>query len=153
MPGIASIEVTWDDQDRPVIAVRYAVEHGHIDEPEHDQPQHHHPEHDQHIDEWLAAFVARHDQGRREKLQAVIELGPVTLEELAAHLELKLSEVQSWNRNLGRTVKAVVREHGKLRPEESEGTAQVFVFSKNEAGAWLYAVAPEIRETLKTALS
>lgn len=114
-----------------------------------------HPEVD--ADERLTALADRVADKSAKYLRALIELNAkndrVSLADLATHLGVEKREVDGWNRNLGRSVKAVVRDHGFLRPEHEDGTAQVFDFHwDNDANLWRYTVPEKFRSILTKAL-
>jgi len=73
--------------------------------------------------------------------------GFVSLDELAAQLGVDRGEVDGWNRNLGRSINAVTRDHGQLRPEQTDGTAQLFDFEQRD-DVWVYEVPAEFRQAL-----
>ena len=74
--------------------------------------------------------------------------------ELANELGVDRKDVDGWNRNLGRSIKAVVRELGFLRSDKEDGTAQLFDFEWDEANnQWLYVVPARFRGSLVKALA
>jgi hypothetical protein len=75
----------------------------------------------------------------------------VSLGELATQLNVERAEVDGWNRNLGRSINAVTRDHGHLRPETDDGTAQLFDWNPSDDG-WVYLVPAEFRQALNDAL-
>jgi hypothetical protein len=143
MGPLSTIKITWDDQDRPEITVEYSDSEI--------------PESEASLEEWLPALAHALGDKSAKYLRALIEVnttqGPVTLIEFAAHLGVEKSEVDGWNRNLGRTIKRIVREHGFLRPDNEDGTAQLFDFDWDKAGeTWRYSVPQKFRSTLVEAL-
>jgi hypothetical protein len=144
MGSLSTITITWDDQDRPEIKVQYSESE--------------HPESETSPDEWLPALADALGDKSANHLSALTELnatqGPVTLVELAAHLSVEKNDVDGWNRNLGRTIKRIVRDHGFLRPENEDGTAQLFdlEWDKTE-NAWRYVVPEKFRPILVEALN
>jgi hypothetical protein len=144
MTELSTISITWDEQDRPLITVRYAEADG-----------------DGKIDftpeEWLESLAGRLTDKSAKYLRTLIELNEdqehVSLQQLADQLGVERKEADGWNRNLGRSIKAVVRDHGFLRPDEEDGTAQLFEIQwRKEEEIWTYAVPRRFRETLLTAL-
>jgi len=143
MAGLSSVSITWDDEDRPVITVQYK-EPGDGDS-------------DASPDEWLAALAERLTDKSATYLRALLDVnasqGHVSLADLATHLRVDKKEVDGWNRNLGRSIKAVVREFGFLRPDEEDGTAQLFEIEWDTTNElWVYAVPEKYRATLIKAL-
>ena len=144
MPSLNSLSLTWDEQDRPVITVQYkdavdaqaGVDHN----------------------EWLIAFAERLGDESASNLRALIEMnkdrgGPVALTDLADQLDVEKRKIEGWNRNLGRSVKAVVRDYGFLRKDHEDGTAQVLDFKWDQPGnRWLYSIPEKYRDTLVKAL-
>lgn len=144
MPTLNTVEITWDEQDRPLIMVRYKdeedEERGDVD-----------------ISAWLKALVVRLTDESAEKLGALIaaneKAGPIALADLGNQLGVDKKKIDGWNRNFGRSIKAVVREHGFLRKEHEDGTAQLFDFEWDDAGnRWLYVVPEKFREPLNSYL-
>lgn len=141
--SLNTVSVTWDEQDRPVITVQYAdgaAGAAAID-----------------TDAWLRTFADRLPDKSAKYLSALIEVnetdGHVTFADLATHLGEEKKEIEGWNRNLGRSIKAVVRELGFLRSDRDDGTAQLFDIEwREEANMWAYAVPTKFRATLVTAL-
>jgi hypothetical protein len=143
MPTIDTIAITWDDQDRPLVTVRYRDEEAASPEVT--------PE------DWLGTLAARLTDKSARYLRKLLALNEtrehVSLTELAGELDVERKEVDGWNRNLGRSIKAVVREHGFLRPDEEDGTAQVFDFQWDQPNnQWKYAVPARFRSILIEAL-
>jgi hypothetical protein len=143
MAPIKTVSVTWDDEDRPVITVTYGD--GAATETQPDPS------------EWLTALAERLPDKSARYLRKLMEVnetnGEISLAELATHLQVDKKDVDGWNRNLGRSIKAVVRDLGFLRPEQEDGTAQLFDFVwKNDANMWLYGVPERFRATLTEAL-
>jgi hypothetical protein len=144
MTELSTISITWDEQDRPLITVEYAQDgaDGKADVT---------PE------EWLKALADRLTDKSATYLRALIEFNEdaehVSLQQLADRLGVDRKEVDGWNRNLGRSIKAVVRDHGFLRPDEEDGTAQLFEIPwRKEEEIWTYAVPRRFREALLVAL-
>jgi hypothetical protein len=143
MADLQSVSITWDEKDRPVVTVQYE---GTGDVDSESSPQ-----------EWLEVLADRLTDKSAKYLRGLIEMnisrGHVSFVDLAAHLNVDKKEVDGWNRNLGRSVKAVVREHGFLRPDEEDGTAQIFDLEwNNPQNMWLYAVPEKFRPALVDAL-
>jgi len=143
MTSLNTVSITWDDQDRPVITVSYGQGDGLSPELS--------------VDEWLQALAERLPDKSAGYLRALIDLnetrGHVSLAGLAIHLGAEKKDVDGWNRNLGRSIKAVVRDYGFIRPEYEDGTAQLFDHEwKNDANLWLYAVPEKFRPILRQAL-
>jgi hypothetical protein len=141
--SLNTITITWDDQDRPEIKVEYSDSQ--------------HLEAEATPDEWLPALAQALGDKSANHLRALIQLnatqGAVALVELAADLGVDKNDVDGWNRNLGRTIKRIVRDYGFLRPENEDGTAQLFDFEWDKAGnAWRYVVPEKFRPTLVEAL-
>jgi hypothetical protein len=144
MTELSTISISWDEEDRPLITVQYR-----------------HPDSDGTAevtpDEWLAALAARLPDKSATYLRALIELNEeqehVSLEQLAQQLGVEKKEADGWNRNLGRSIKAVVRDHNFLRPDEEDGTAQLFELQwRKDEEVWAYAVPKRFRRALLTAL-
>ena len=143
MANLSSVSITWDDEDRPVITVQY-MQSGDGDT-------------DASQDEWLTALAERLTDKSAMYLRALLDVngskGHVSLADLANHLDVDKKEVDGWNRNLGRSIKAVVRDSGFLRPDEEDGTAQLFEVEWDKANdVWIYAVPERYRATLIKAL-
>jgi hypothetical protein len=141
--SLSTISITWDEQDRPLITVEYSG--GDSSEPE-AQPE-----------EWLPALADAVGDKSARYLRALLELnsaeGAVTLGRLGAQLGVDKNDVDGWNRNLGRTIKRIVREEGFLRPDQEDGTAQLFDFEWDKDGnAWKYAIPDKFRSMLGAAL-
>lgn len=143
MSSIKTLTVTWDDRDRPVIAVEYETAPGTSETD---------------VEEWLTTFPERQSDKSAQYLRALIQLNNhtgahVTLAALADHLGIEKGAVESWNRNMGRSVKAQVRDYGYLRDDQEDGTAQLFDIEWNDAKAqWVYAVPEAFRPPLIAAL-
>lgn len=138
MGSLNTVKITWDDQDRPEITVTYG---GEVTEEVADAST------------WLSIFAARLSDKSERCLRKLIEVnedsGATSLASLADALGIEKKEVEGWNRNLGRVIKPVVREHGFLRPEQEDGTAQVFDFEWDEnANQWRYLVPSKFRKVL-----
>jgi hypothetical protein len=140
---ISSVSITWDQENRPLITVQYRdeAEGGPEVQPE----------------EWLAALAERLTDKSAKNLRKLLELNGtgayVSLNELAAEVGVERKEADGWNRNLGRSIKAVVRDHGFLRPEQEDGTAQLFDFQWDQPNnQWRYAVPEKFRPALLEAL-
>jgi hypothetical protein len=141
MPSLETLQITWDDHDRPVITVKYSStsdgdDVGVVD-----------------ADEFLRALVDRITDESASNLRALIEAnndkGPVALGDLAHELGVDKKKIDGWNRNFGRSAKAVVRDLGFLRPDEEDGTQQLFDFKWDAPGnRWLYVVPEKYRESL-----
>jgi hypothetical protein len=144
MTELSTISITWDEQDRPLITVQYAHDGGA-------------GKADVTPEEWLKALADRLTDKSATYLRSLIEFNEdeehVSLQQLADRLGVDRKEVDGWNRNLGRSIKAVVRDHGFLRPDEEDGTAQLFEIPwRKEEEVWTYAVPRRFRETLLAAL-
>jgi hypothetical protein len=143
MAAISSIAITWDDRDRPLITVQYKDVDAAAAEVE--------------PNTWLATFAERLPDKSAKYLRTLLDLNEarehVSLSELASTLGVEKKEVDGWNRNLGRSIKAVVRDHGFLRPEQEDGTAQVFDLEWDQANSlWRYEVPARFRPPLVQAL-
>jgi hypothetical protein len=148
MGNLSSIQITWDEEDRPVISVNYA-DNGAI--PEGSTTAESQPEH------WLEAFAERLTDKSAMYLRRLIEIneadGFVSLAHLAHELGVDKKETNGWNRNLGRSIKATVREYGFLRSDQEDGTAQLFDFEWDQPNnRWLYSVPEKFRTTLVNGL-
>jgi hypothetical protein len=153
---LSKITITWDDENRPEIAVDYQqaetqaeaeTETGvEIDDTEAPRAD---------AGEWLKALAERLSDKSARFLSTLVTMtaddGYVSLGELATQLDVARADVDGWNRNLGRSINAVTREHGHLRPETDDGTAQVFDWKPSDDG-WVYRVPAEFRQVLKDAL-
>jgi len=144
MAAISSVSITWDDRDRPLITVQYkdAVPSAATEA----EPA-----------LWLTTFAERLPDKSARYLRTLLARNEaserVSLGELAATLGVEKKEVDGWNRNLGRSIKAVVRDHGFLRPEQEDGTAQLFDLEWDQAGnLWRYEVPARFRGALIRAL-
>ena len=143
MPSLNSVSITWDDEDRPVVTVRYQ---------ENDEGQS-----PVDVDEWLGALADRLGDESAKNLRELIVFnntdGFVALVELAGRLGIEKPKIDGWNRNLGRSVKAVVRDYGFLRKDHEDGTAQILDYQWDQPGnRWTYAVPEKFRASLLTAL-
>lgn len=144
MADLKQVTVNWDEQDRPVITVTYASESdasGVVADPE----------------EWLTELANRvSDNGARfltEMLKANEADKHVSFPALAQQAGVEKKVVDGWNRNLGRSVKAVVRDLGFLRTEADDGTQQIFDYSWDQPNnQWLYIIPTRYRAPLKQAL-
>ena len=145
MADLKQVTVNWDEQDRPVITVTYASEHdggsGAVADPE----------------EWLTELANRvSDNGARfltEMLKSNADDEHVSFPALAEQAGVEKKVVDGWNRNLGRSVKAVVRDLGFLRIEAEDGTQQLFDYSWDQPNnQWLYIIPTRYRAPLKQAL-
>jgi hypothetical protein len=144
MTELSTISITWDDEDRPLITVQYR-------QPDEDEKLEVAPE------EWLAALAERLPDKSATYLRALIELNEeqehVSLEQLAQRLGVEKKEADGWNRNLGRSIKAIVREYNFLRPDQEDGTAQLFDLQwRKDEEVWAYAVPKRFRQALLAAL-
>jgi hypothetical protein len=145
MADLKTVVVNWDEQDRPVITVTYAGE----DDGSGMQAD---------AEEWLTALADRvSDNGAQfltEMLRVNDATGYISLADLAADAGVDKKVVEGWNRNLGRSVKAVVRELGFLRTDADDGTQQLFDYKWDEPNnQWLYAVPSKYRAVLNQALA
>jgi hypothetical protein len=143
MSNISGISITWDDQDRPEIKVEYEKKNGTAPKAAPEQ--------------WLTVLAERLPDKSAKYLRKLLELNEakefVSLTDLASELGVEKKEVDGWNRNLGRSIKAVVRDRGFLRPELEDGTAQVFDLQWDEPNnRWLYTVPAKFRARLIEAL-
>ena len=143
MASLSNVSITWDDEDRPVITVQYQEPGG--------------GDSDARPDEWLVALAERLTDKSATYLRALLDVnaskGHVSLADLATDLSVDKKDVDGWNRNLGRSIKAVVRDSGFLRPDEEDGTAQLFEVEWDKADeVWVYAVPEKYRATLIKAL-
>jgi hypothetical protein len=78
----------------------------------------------------------------------------VSFDDLAAEARVERKAIDGWNRNLGRSVKAVVRELGFLCTEQDDGTQQLFDYELDDPNnVWKYVVPTTYRATLKEALA
>lgn len=145
MADLKSVTLTWDDEDRPVVTVTYA------DADRDGSGMRADP------DEWLNRLAAQaSDNGVRflsEMLRINDEREAVSLAGLAEDIGVEKRVVDGWNRNLGRSVKAVVRDNGFLRPDAEDGTAQLFDYIWDQPNnQWLYVIPKPFRGTLSRAL-
>jgi hypothetical protein len=145
MATLDTVTVTWDDQDRPLVTVRYRDSDALAPTAAVD------------ADEWLRSLADRLTDKSAKCLSMLLELNgndqPVSLGEVAEALGVERKEVDGWNRNFGRSVKSIVREHGFLRPEHEDGTAQVFDFHWDQPNnQWRYSVPAKFRSVLTEAL-
>src|SRR5829696_1866124 len=143
MASINTVSISWDDRDRPLITVQYRDADATAAEVT--------------PDTWLATLADRLPDKSAKYLRTLLDLNElrehVSLGELAAELGVEKKEVDGWNRNLGRSIKAVVRDHGFLRPEQEDGTAQVFDLEWDQPNnQWQYEVAARFRPVLIRAL-
>jgi hypothetical protein len=109
-------------------------------------------------DEWLSALADRvSDNGAQfltEMLKANEAHESISLADLASEAGVDKKVVDGWNRNLGRSVKAVVRDLGFLRTDQDDGTQQIFDTKWDQPkNQWLYAIPSKYRATLKQALA
>src|SRR4051794_38104459 len=108
MADLKQVTVNWDEQDRPVITVTYAS----TDEGSNVVAD---------TDEWLTELANRvKDNGVRfltQMLEANEEREYISIPDLAERAGVEKKVVDGWNRNLGRSVKAVVRDLGFLRTD------------------------------------
>ncbi len=89
-----------------------------------------------------------------EMLTANAERELVSFDELAQQAGVDRRVVDGWNRNLGRTVKRVVREVGFLRPEADDGTQQLLEPTWDQPNnQWRYTIPARYRGTLKQVLT
>jgi hypothetical protein len=145
MADLKQVTVNWDEQDRPVITVTYAAE----DDGSGMQAD---------TDAWLTELANRvSDNGARfltEMLKANEAREYISIADLAKEAGEEKKVVDGWNRNLGRSVKAVVRDLGFLRTDADDGTQQLFDYKWDEPNnQWLYVVPTRYRATLKQALA
>ena len=143
MDKLNTLEIKWDEQDRPLITVTYRD--GETPSAQAD------------IEPALEELAYRLGDKSAKFLRELIRLneakGAVSLAELANELGVDRKDVDGWNRNLGRSIKAVVRELGFLRADMEDGTAQLFDFEWDEANnQWLYVVPARFRGSLVKAL-
>ena len=146
MSDLKTVTVTWDENDRPVLTVTYGGADGDGGGIKADP------------DEWLAALTARLTDKSAEFLAALIKVNEarefVSFDDLAAEAGVERKAIDGWNRNLGRSVKAVVRELGFLRTDQDDGTQQLFDYEWDDPNnVWKYAVPTKYRATLKEALA
>jgi hypothetical protein len=145
MADLKQVTVNWDEQDRPVITVTYASDHDASSGAVADSG------------EWLTELANRvSDNGARfltEMLKANENDEHVSFPALAEQAGVEKKVVDGWNRNLGRSVKAVVRDLGFLRTEAEDGTQQIFDYSWDQPNnQWLYVIPSRYRAPLKQAL-
>lgn len=144
MASIDTVALEWDDENRPCITVRYKdIAGAEVSEVQ--------------ADEWLVALAERLTDKSAKFLHTLIDLNEarefVSLAELAVELQVDKKEADGWNRNLGRSIKAVVRDNGFLRPEHEDGTAQLFDYQWDQPNnLWRYAVPVKFRPVLVAAL-
>src|SRR5688572_8226483 len=123
MGNLNTLEIKWDEHDRPLITVTYRD--GEMPSTQAD------------IGAALDDLADRLQDKSATFLRELIRLneakGAVSLAELARELGVDKKDVDGWNRNLGRSIKAVVREFGFLRSDAEDGTAQLFDFEWDEA--------------------
>ena len=146
MSDLETVTVTWDENDRPVVTATYGSVDGDSGGIKAD------------ADEWLAALAARLTDKSAEFLSALIRVNEerefVSFDDLAADAGVERKAIDGWNRNLGRSVKAVVRELGFLRTEQDDGTQQLFDYEWDDPNnVWKYRVPTKYRATLKQALA
>jgi hypothetical protein len=146
MSTLQDISISWDEQDRPLISIRYQ------EGPEGSTQERVEP------DEWLATFADRLGDESAANLRAMIEInadsGAIALADLAVRLDVDKRKIDGWNRNLGRSVKAHVRDYGFLRKDHEDGTAQLFDYDWDQPNnRWLYSVPKEFRDALLSALA
>jgi hypothetical protein len=140
MPALDKITIEWDEQDRPLITVQYADERDDTST-EADKA------------EFLKELAGRLSDESATNLRAIITAndagGPIALADLATQVGVDKKKIDGWNRGLGRSVKAIVREYGFLRTDQEDGTAQLFDFVwDNDGSRWLYVVPKEFRGML-----
>jgi len=140
MASIDTVSLEWDDENRPCIKVIYKDTDGASAS-------------EVQADEWLVALAERLTDKSAKYLRTLIDLNEarefVSLVELAAELKAEKKEAEGWNRNLGRSIKAVVRDYGFLRPEHEDGTAQIFDYQWDQPNnQWRYAVPAKFRPVL-----
>jgi hypothetical protein len=145
MADLKTVTVNWDEQDRPVIVVSYGAD-GAKGGMQAD------------ADGWLAMLAERvSDNGAQflaEMLKANEAREFISLVDLATEAGVDKKVVDGWNRNLGRSVKAVVRDLGFLRTDQDDGTQQIFDMKWDQPhNQWLYAIPSKYRATLKQALA
>jgi hypothetical protein len=143
MADLDRITLTWDEHDRPVIEVTYASDGAGSIETD--------------PTEWLTAFGQNLTDNSARNLRNLVDLneqrGFVSLTDLAAELEIDKKEADSWNRNLGRSIKKMVREQGFLRLDADDGTAQLFDYKwDNPNNQWTYEVPSRFRAALVEAI-
>jgi hypothetical protein len=139
MGTLNTVEIKWDEEDRPLITVTYRDGEA--------------PSTQADVNEALMELAERLQDKSARFLRELIRLneekGAVSLAALAEELGVDKKEVDGWNRNLGRSIKAIVREYGFLRADSEDGTAQLFDFDWDEANnQWLYTVPARFREPL-----
>ena len=144
MPALDQIKIEWDDEDRPLITVKYADDR---DDSVDADPE-----------EFLEDFTNRLGDDSAKFLQALLTAngadGPVALADLATRVGVDKKKIDAWNRALGRSLKAVVREYGFLRKDHDDGTSQLFDFVwDNDGNQWLYAIPKDFRPILERLLS
>jgi hypothetical protein len=145
MGNLNTVAIKWDEQDRPLITITYRDGET--------------PSTQANVDEALTELADRLQDKSARFLRELIRLneakGAVSLAELADELgdDVAKKDVDGWNRNLGRSIKAVVREFGFLRSDAEDGTAQLFDFEWDESNhQWLYVVPTRFRGPLTRAL-
>ena len=155
---LSKVTITWDDQNRPEIAIDYqATETQSEAETETTIAADAEDAEASRADakEWLAALAERVSDKSARLLSTLVTMNAddryVSLGALATQLNVERAEVDGWNRNLGRSINAVTRDHGHLRPETDDGTAQLFDWKQSDDG-WVYLVPAEFRQALKDAL-
>jgi hypothetical protein len=140
MPALNTITIEWDEQDRPLITVQYADE---SDETSTEAD----------AAEFLEVLALRLSDDSAKYLRALLSAnesdGPIALADLATQVGVDKKKIEGWNRGLGKSIKTIVREHGFLRTDQEDGTAQLFDFKWDDAGnRWLYAIPNQFRVTL-----
>lgn len=147
MSDLQKILIDWDDENRPVISVLYASDADHGGSGMQADPE-----------DWLTALADRVSENGARFLTEMIRLNEerdfVSLATFADEVGEDRKVVDGWNRNLGRSVKAVVREHGFLRTDADDGTQQLFDYKWDQPNnQWLYVIPAKYRATLKRALA
>src|SRR3954451_20629086 len=131
MPALDKIKIEWDDEDRPLITVQYADERDDSSTAAD-------------TTEFLRVLALRIGDDSAKYLRALASAnesgGPTALADLATQVGVEKKKIEGWNRGLGKSIKAIVREYGFLRTDQEDGTAQLFDFEWDAAGnRWLYA--------------
>jgi hypothetical protein len=147
MSDLSKIVIDWDDDNRPTITVLYSSDGEHGGSGMQADPE-----------EWLTALADRVSENGARFLTEMIrkneERDFISLADFAQEIGEDKKVVDGWNRNLGRSVKAVVREYGFLRTDADDGTQQLFDYKWDQPkNQWLYVIPAKYRGTLKQALT
>jgi hypothetical protein len=147
MGDLQKIVIDWDDENRPTITVLYTSDGERSGTGMQAAP-----------DEWLPALADRVSENGARFLAEMIRLNEahdyISFADYAEKIGEDKKVVEGWNRNLGRSVKAVVREYGFLRTDADDGTAQLFDYKWDAPNnQWLYVIPSKYRSTLKQALA